>query len=148
VIKTSPAARAALRRIVLAGWLAYWGALTYLLLAPKVPRVPITISPKGLVVHFCTFAILAYFSVFTRRLSGAACTRTWALAWSAVYAAYGGLTELLQPLTRRHADFEDFLADAAGAAIILVLAALRDARHTQVALRGSPGKDPAAHHGA
>jgi hypothetical protein len=115
--------------LVLAGWLFYWAGLTYLLLAPKVPRAPITISPKGLVVHFATFAMLAYGSVLVRRSRGRPCTPRWALTWLAVYAAFGGLTELLQPLSGRHRDSEDFLADATGAAVVLLISVLRWRHH-------------------
>jgi len=117
------------RRLTLAAWLIYWAGLTYLLLAPKVPRAPITISAKGLVVHFCTFAVLAYAGACVRRAGGRPCTIPWACAWLAIYAAYAGATELLQPLSGRHTDLDDFLADSAGAAVMLAVSVLRWRRH-------------------
>jgi len=115
-------------RVLLVAWLAYWAILTYLLLAPKVPRAPITISPKGLVIHCFTFACLAYGRVVVRRAGGGRSTWRWALVWAVVLAAYGGLAELIQPLTGRDCDIEDFLADAVGVVVVLLVATIRDWR--------------------
>lgn len=112
-------------RLIVAAWAVYWVTLTGLLLSPKVPRPPIVISKKGLVVHFTTFAILAYLGALARRSAGETCTRAWALRWWAIFAAFGALTEILQPLSGRHRDIEDFVADALGAGVVLAVVTLR-----------------------
>lgn len=120
------------RRWLRAGWLAYWAVLTYLLLAPKVPRVPITISSKGLVVHAWTFGLLAYAAVLARRTAGRACTVRWAVVWGLIFTAYGGVAELIQPYTGRDCDIEDLLADFTGVLVVLTVATLRDRKRRTV----------------
>lgn len=111
--------------LLLAGWLVYWTGLTVLLLSPKVPRAPISISANGLVVHFTMFALLALGGVLVHRALGSGWTYSRAVTWLIIIAAYGGITELLQPLTGRHCDLDDFLADTLGAGLVLLFAAWR-----------------------
>ncbi|GJM24538.1 MAG: hypothetical protein DHS20C16_09530 [Phycisphaerae bacterium] len=101
------------RRYATAIWLTYWVCLTGLLHWPKLPRLPIQISKRGLVAHFTTFAILAGLCVFARIASGGL-TRKFVLQWTVIFLLFGALSETLQPLSNRHRDLADFIANASG----------------------------------
>ncbi len=111
-------------RLTTSIWIGYWFILTGLLLSPKLPRPPIQISKKALFAHFFTFAILAAACYLARRARGYKVTGLWYALWFTVFSAYGGLTEIIQPMVHRHADVADWAADSAGVALVFIITAI------------------------
>lgn len=107
-------------------WLWKWLALAYFValvagthMPPPVVRMPPSLSDK--VLHFGAYAGLAFllamaWDTSTGRLNG----RHLRILWVAI-AAFAVVDELTQLLVGRDAEFGDWLADAIGAAIGLVV---------------------------
>jgi VanZ family protein len=115
-----------------AAWLMYWFFLCGLTHAPKLPRVPITISKEGLVAHFTAYFILAAACVIARIARIGQAGLAWMATWTAVFAAYAALDEITQPLTNRDASPWDFCADAIGVITCMLICRL-------LLLRPTPG---------
>ncbi len=115
---------AAHARALAVGWIGYWIVLTGLLHSPKLPRAPISISPRGLVIHGFTFALLGLGCAVVQRARRRPMTWGWVARWSAVFMAYGAASELLQPLSGRHCDVWDWVADTGGAVGALLVCKL------------------------
>lgn len=113
---------------------AYWAVLTYLLLAPKLPRTPIPMDRRGLIAHVTTFTLLGLGCGIVHRARGGLLNWRWAGIWLAIFAAYATATELIQPYVGRHRDLADWLADMGG--VIVGMGVLR--------LIHPPAKDLAA----
>ena len=84
-------------------------AIGYLSLTP-LPVLP-AVPGSDKFHHLIAYAMLAFFAVLSRK-NGAAVV----IALVAVIA-YGGLIELLQPYVNRSGEFDDFLANGAGAVL-------------------------------
>lgn len=99
---------------------AYW--LT-LFIATHVPRTTPLLPPSGgdKIVHFTAFAILAALFATTWQLSAGHLTARHLLAVWIVLAVYAAMDEWTQLLVSRDCNIWDWTADAAGAALALVL---------------------------
>lgn len=100
-------------------WIAYWIFLFGLTHAPKLP--PIHLDGRMLTAHAISFAILAILAVLARRARSPIITTGWKLKWLWIFAVYAAADEILQPLSNRHADVLDWVADMAGVSIVLLL---------------------------
>lgn len=80
---------------------------------PVLPDVP----GNDKLHHFIAYAALAFFALLQRK------SRNTVLIALLAVIAYGGAIEALQPYVNRHGEFNDFLADGAGACLgaLLVL---------------------------
>jgi VanZ family protein len=119
-------------RLLTGCWVAYWIGLTVLLHAPKLPKSPIEISKRSLVAHFLTFSLLAAGRIVTQRVRGGPITDLWIARWVGVFAAYATASELLQPLSVRHSDIYDWLANAGGIVVGSLVARLLVNRRLKV----------------
>lgn len=107
-----------------------WLLAGYWLLHLLVFHLPIQPQPRAVLgrhsdkwLHVAAYAVLAWLvarAVDSRRLARRG-GFGWLVLWLAL-AAYAAVDEWTQPLTNRYADFNDWLADAAGAAIGLATA--------------------------
>ena len=84
-------------------------AIGYLSLTPlqALPEIPVNDKLQ----HLIAYAVLAFFAALSRQGSKSI------LVVLLAVTAYGGLIELIQPYVNRYGEFNDFLADAAGAAL-------------------------------
>ena len=82
-------------------------AIGYLSLTPlaELPEIP----GNDKFHHLVAYAMLAFLATLPRR------TATALVAALLAVIAYGGLIEVLQPYVNRYGEFNDFLANAAGA---------------------------------
>lgn len=119
-----PARPSLLTRLVVGGWLAYWGVLLTVMHLPKVspPRVALRLGDK--VLHCAAYLVLALLGGWVALRLGRRVDTRWVVRWGLIYAAYGAADELLQPLSGRTCQLGDWLADAIGVAVALALVAL------------------------
>lgn len=84
-------------------------AIGYLSLTPleELPEIP----GNDKLHHLIAYVILVFFATLSRKTNWAA------LAVLLAIIAYGGLIELIQPYVNRYGEFNDFLADTAGAVV-------------------------------
>lgn len=96
---------------------AYWISIFILTHLPPTTVPKTRVSDKAL--HFGVYAILGVLLHLSVR------PRAWKkiLLVLAVLLLYGAMDELTQPLVGRFCSFDDWLADAAGAAVALSLCA-------------------------
>lgn len=110
---------------LLAGWI---GFLLWSSLASHLPSVPRLLAWDKL-HHFIAYAILMLLSgLFFKSL-----LKKWLPGWIIGFIftlGFGLLMEIGQATlsTRRHADWQDFLANSLGAGLILIIALLKEKR--------------------
>ncbi|MDB5389893.1 MAG: VanZ like family protein [Planctomycetaceae bacterium] len=97
------------RYLLLAG---FWLGMFIGTHLPKVPQPLRKISDKTM--HGSGFAFLAYLLTWATYRKPMSATRHWIFILTSI-AVYGALDELLQIPVGRHCDFNDWLADMAGA---------------------------------
>lgn len=115
---TPPATdRSVLWRALLAG---YWISLLVATHLPKrVAGLPTNQADK--LVHFVAYAVLAWLLAMAWQASvGRLNARHLKFVWLVV-VLYGAVDEMTQPLVGRTASLADWLADAAGAALALII---------------------------
>jgi VanZ family protein len=98
----------------------YWGAL---FLGTHVPieRIPLQDGATDKFAHLSAFGMLAMVFAITWQVSaGRLMARHLIWAWIAI-AIYGAVEEMTQPIVGRTASIGDWLADASGAAMGLVV---------------------------
>ncbi len=112
------------RKLLYVFWTAtavFWIAI---FVATHIPsqRIPdVDVSDKT--AHFVAYFMLASLLYISTRLTNPA--RQWLGATViAIAMVYGAIDELLQPLVGRHADFDDWLYDVAGATCAVFLLAV------------------------
>ena len=105
-------------------WLIYWTVLAGLLHWPKLPRPPIQLSKEGWVAHFTTFSLLSALCLYAR-IAHSQLTRSFVIRWTLIFMAFGAVSETLQPLTNRHRDLRDFVANASGILAVMGYAYFR-----------------------
>lgn len=106
-------------------WIAYWAALATIMHLPRVPGPQVSFRMADKLVHFLAYFLLAMFGGWVSLRRRGQLTFRWAGTWFAIYAGYAALDELLQPLSNRHCELADWLADMAGVALaILICSAL------------------------
>ncbi|MCI0335546.1 MAG: VanZ family protein [Planctomycetes bacterium] len=98
----------------------YWLAL-FIGSHMPIERIPLSGGTADKFAHVAAFAVLAVIFAITWQVSaGRLMTRHLVWAW-VVIALYGALEEVTQPLAGRVASIWDWLADASGAALGLML---------------------------
>jgi VanZ family protein len=111
-------------RIVL--WIlcaAYWVALFTLTHLPRVPAVGQRVQDK--LAHFLAYGVLAGVLYLAMWASSSAWKRT-SFFVLAVTLLYGAMDEVTQPLVGRSCELYDWLADAAGAIVVVgIFASIR-----------------------
>lgn len=100
----------------------YWVALAMATHWPQV-QPPLSFRPSDKIQHLVAFGLLAVLIAFAWSRFAPLSARK-LLAVLAIVAAYGVLDELTQPLTGRHRDPLDWVADVLGAALALACFAL------------------------
>lgn len=105
---------------------AFWSATLFAFVMATLPQPPqLPGQPSDKIQHILAFTVLA-------ALAAAAYPRTRLLKIGLGLSAFGALIELVQtiPMLHRDAEFIDWIADTAAAAIVLALAALVRRRGT------------------
>ena len=102
---------------------AYWVALFTLTHLPRVPVVGEPVPDK--LAHFLAYGVLAGVLYLAKWASGSPAKRS-AYFVLTVSLLYGAMDEITQPLVGRSCELYDWLADAAGAIIVVgVFASVR-----------------------
>ena len=108
-----------MRVVRIALWIlcaAYWVALFTL---THLPRVPVIGPPmRDKVAHLLAYGVLAGVLYLTVWASGSRAKRA-AYSVVAVTVLYGAMDELTQPLVGRSCELYDWVADAAGAILVV-----------------------------
>jgi len=122
-----PPDRSILWRLLLAG---YWLTLLVATHLPKqVAGLPTNQADK--LIHFAAYAVLAWLLAMAWQASvGRLNARHLKLVWLAV-VFFGAIDEVTQPLVGRTASVADWLADAAGAVVGLLVFGLWQRRSDQ-----------------
>jgi len=108
-------------RLIHTLWIAYWCLLLGLTHAPKLPRIPLPLDRRLLIAHAMAFALLAWLCMLAARARRPRLTWSLKIKWFWVLAVYAACDEILQPLTHRHADVYDWIADLVGVAVVFSL---------------------------
>jgi len=99
------------------------GIVALLSLIPRLPKPPVPWDFWDKIEHLTAYLILGFLGMlFFRALLMGRIGRT--AATVLITVGFGGLLELLQPLTGRTADWRDFLMNAAGVTLGVVLSRL------------------------
>lgn len=104
----------AVTTVLLAG---YW---LVLLTATHLPTVPAGVSKSDKLLHFLAFGVLGFLVGIWLLVRNPSAKKY--LVLLAVISTYAAVDELTQPLTGRHGDVWDWVADTVGAALGLLLA--------------------------
>ncbi len=112
------------------GWIVWWVALFVIMHTPKLPRIHSRVDHVDKLFHFAGYAMLAWLCTVSARARGTELSRGWFGRWTAAFAGYAVIDELLQPIVGRSTDPWDWLADMTGvvAAFLLVHFADRPGR--------------------
>lgn len=89
--------------------------VTGLLLMPALPGKPLPVPHIDKVIHAVMFFTLAFPAMW-------GLPQAWHWPVFSLVVVYGGATELVQPAFGRSAEWGDFIANATGALLALVLA--------------------------
>ena len=119
-----PARPSLLTRLVVGGWLAYWGLLATVMHLPKVPAPRVALRLGDKVLHCAVYLVLALLGGWAAMRLGRRLDARWVVRWGLIYAAYAAADELLQPLSGRTCQLGDWLADVIGIVAALVLVTL------------------------
>lgn len=88
---------------------------------PKPPGAALVARFGDKVVHCAVYLVLAALGGWAALRRGGSLGIRWAIRWWIIYAVYAAADELLQPLANRHCQFSDWLADATGVTLALIL---------------------------
>jgi len=108
-------------RLVFWLWLGYWVCLFTVMHLHKPPGAALVVRLGDKVVHCAVYLVLAALGGWAALRRGRSLDIRWAVRWWIIYAVYAAADELLQPLANRHCQFGDWLADAAGVTLALIL---------------------------
>lgn len=107
-----------LTKAALLALIAYWAAL---FIATHTPQGDVAAFPHAdKLAHLAAYGALAWLAAMTLRLRQWPLRRTYVVVFI-VCVVYGAVDEWLQQYVGRMTDFQDWLADTAGAALGLVL---------------------------
>jgi VanZ family protein len=123
--KTNQSALATYFQCALAGYLILLVVATHL--PRSVPFLPSNFNYLDKLCHFTAYALLSLLLVTTWQLAAGVLTRRHLIwAWMAV-ALFGAVDELTQLAVGRDCELSDWIADAVGAAVgLIVFVLLRD----------------------
>ena len=109
------------QKITIAALVVYWIVLAIVAHIP-IPQLVYRAQVSDKWLHFLAYLNLVFLLWFSVRPDGKANWRN-RLVWLIflVSVAYGGIDELLQPYVGRSKDLGDFLANAAGASVGLIM---------------------------
>lgn len=109
------------RVVVLAAWLVYWGLLFASTHLPPQTASAWSFHIADWLLHVLAFAILATLTFAASAAGGRRVTPLRTALWFGVLLAYAAIDEISQPPFGRHMQLSDWLADASGVAIGLLV---------------------------
>ncbi|MHC4093250.1 MAG: VanZ family protein [Planctomycetota bacterium] len=102
-------------------WLGYWVLLFIVMHLRKPPGAGLALRLGDKMIHCWVYFILALLGGWAAHRQGRRLGIRWAVRWWLIYAVYAGIDELLQPLVGRRCQFTDWLADALGVTLALLV---------------------------